>query len=580
LGIIGTFLGLIVGLQAFTVSENPTEVRHSLEALLHGVFEAFTVSALAITLAMIITFIEKWLVAGLYKKNEKLCFLIDSMFEAGAGEEYLARLVTASEDSADQSKILKDALVRELDEVLSRLTDQQIQAQSIGNQALGQQIVESLTGGLTEPLTKIADAVQLTSKDQGQAVTQLLTDVLAGFSQRLQELFGGQINGINQMQQQTIDALQAAVSQLQQMAGAIETAGTKSTDAMAQKLSEAVEAMEARQSSMNDRMADFVEQLRGMVKESQSETNQKLQQTLAEMGEATRQMLTSLREESGQASMSHIDRENRASQQMEEAVTKLNSNVESLVSVLGQKVEGVVGTLQKQSQEAIQAQVEREQRMQNQSDQTIEQLTQKIDALMTGVKSIAQEIRASIEAMRTTTSDTVGRMNAGAETLYVAANEFSKAGTSVTGVLQQSANVVDKLTQAAGSIGSSTQALQGVVSDYATTRETLSTMLDGLRSTVENAKREAALTEGVLARIESATKALGTAQQDAETYLRGVSQVLADAQSEFQDNLRSSLTGSYTEFHTRLSQATGLLRQAIEELALAVENPSAQAFRK
>src|SRR5262249_42579485 len=41
LGIIGTFLGLIQGLSAFKVSENAQEVRMSIDALLHGVFEAF-----------------------------------------------------------------------------------------------------------------------------------------------------------------------------------------------------------------------------------------------------------------------------------------------------------------------------------------------------------------------------------------------------------------------------------------------------------------------------------------------------------------------------------------------------------
>lgn len=62
LGIIGTFLGLIQGLQAFEVSEDPDTARKSLEALLQGVYRAFLVSAWAIGLAMLITSIEKWIV--------------------------------------------------------------------------------------------------------------------------------------------------------------------------------------------------------------------------------------------------------------------------------------------------------------------------------------------------------------------------------------------------------------------------------------------------------------------------------------------------------------------------------------
>src|SRR5512132_1202450 len=55
IGIIGTFMGLIAGLRAFQISEEPSVVRESLNLLLHGVHEAFLVSAGAISLAMIVT---------------------------------------------------------------------------------------------------------------------------------------------------------------------------------------------------------------------------------------------------------------------------------------------------------------------------------------------------------------------------------------------------------------------------------------------------------------------------------------------------------------------------------------------
>jgi hypothetical protein len=211
IGIIGTFFGLIHGLQAFKVSEEAAVVRTSLEGLMHGVSSAFVVSASAIAAAMVVTFIEKLLITGLYRKVENITFELDGMFESGAGEEYLARLVKASEDAADQSKILKDALVTDLERILSNLTEQQIQAQTHGSQELAKQFVESLTVGLQAPLERIAESFQNTSQGNSEAVTKLLTDVLAGFGQRLEELFGGQITGINQLQQQTIQALQAAV---------------------------------------------------------------------------------------------------------------------------------------------------------------------------------------------------------------------------------------------------------------------------------------------------------------------------------------------------------------------------------
>lgn len=70
IGIIGTFVGLISGLQAFHISDDVGVVRASLDLLLQGVRNAFEISAAAITIAMIVTFIEKWLLASLYSCTE------------------------------------------------------------------------------------------------------------------------------------------------------------------------------------------------------------------------------------------------------------------------------------------------------------------------------------------------------------------------------------------------------------------------------------------------------------------------------------------------------------------------------
>jgi hypothetical protein len=489
-GIIGTFFGLIHGLQAFKVSEEAAVVRTSLEGLMHGVSAAFVVSASAIAAAMVVTFIEKLLITGLYRKVEDITFELDGMFESGAGEEYLARLVKASEDAADQSKILKDALVTDLERILSNLTEQQIQAQTHGSQELAKQFVESLTVGLQGPLERIAESFQNTSQGNSEAVTKLLTDVLAGFGQRLEELFGGQITGINQLQQQTIQALQAAVVKLDQMASSVEAAGTKTSEAMGERLADAITSMESRQNLMNERMAEFVEQLRSLVRDSQTETNHKLQTTLAEIGEAVRQQISALKEQGDQASASHSEREGQIAVQTQKVLRQLSSQVDS-----------VVGSLRTQSEQAATAQVEREQRMAAQADETVAKLAALTESLMAEVRAIASEVRATVDAMRNVTSDAVTRMNSGAETLYLAADEFTKAGQGVAGVLQQATGITNKLAEAAGSVSASSTMLQGVVADYATTRETLAAMLAELRSTVENAKREANLTSDILARI-------------------------------------------------------------------------------
>jgi hypothetical protein len=432
LGIIGTFFGLIQGLSAFTVSEDVTEVRMSLAALLHGVFDAFVVSAAAITIAMAITFLEKWLISSLYRATDALAQRLDGMFEAGASSEYLERLVKASEDSASQTKILKDALVADLKEILSDLSQQQIKAIYAGSSKIGADIVGGLERGFSEPLAKIAEAVKQVGNDQGQAVTTLLTDVLAGFSQRIQDLFSGQISGINDLQSKTIASLQTAITKLDQMVTGIDLAGRNATETMARTIGEAIEAIERRTTATNDRVEELISQ------------------------------------------------------------------------------------------------------------------------------------------MKNVTTDTIDKMGSGAGTLNAAVADFTKAAQGMTNVVSGVAQASDALGQSAKSITAATEALSNIVVDYRSTREVLDRMISELRSVVENAKTEASLTADILARIEGSATKLSQAQIQADSYLDKMSEVLAETHQEFSDNMRKTLGEGNRQFYEQLTQATQLLRAAIQELEVTL----------
>lgn len=106
-GIIGTFTGLIAGLIGFDVS-NPAQVQSELSQLVQTVGHAFLVSALAITLAMVFTWLEKSLLTGRYQQVEQLQHNLDTLFTPHAGAQHLERLTLATEMQASLSlKILQ-----------------------------------------------------------------------------------------------------------------------------------------------------------------------------------------------------------------------------------------------------------------------------------------------------------------------------------------------------------------------------------------------------------------------------------------------------------------------------------------
>lgn len=541
LGIIGTFTGLIEGLRHFEVSENAATVRASLESLMHAVGEAFLISAAAITAAMVVTFFEKLLIAALHRKTEAISHCIDAHFEAGAGEEYLSRLVNASEASASQTKILKDALVKELGDILRELTasqlatghelnaqlamrieesaNRQLVAAREDNQTLGDMIAGSIEKSLKEPLDKIASSVETASGDQSASAVKMLNDVMVSFSQRLNDLFGGQINGINELNKQTAQGMQDAVSSLNALVGKLEDSGKKTAEDMAAQMAASIKAMEERQASINTQTQEFVDQIRQLVQSSQAETQQKLQVTLESIGHQMTSIFDKLSE-----SQQQVFEDNRA----------------------------------------------REISMANRASSAVTEMSGSVDAAVKEISAASHAMVQSISTLTSTTAATVDKMSAGANRLDTAATNFASAGDKVSGAMIHAAAVSSKLTELSGALSISSGALQEALRDYKAQRESVNVLLGDVRATVELAKKEASITGDVLQRIEASTTKLGQAQVAADEYLDGVSEVLANSSDAFRESVVSTLAKVNHDFHTKLSGAVGLLSTAVQELEVSL----------
>lgn len=519
LGIIGTFSGLVTGLQGFKVSEDPSLVRESLELLMSAVGEAFLVSAAAITIAMLTTILEKLLLASLYRRTEEITHRIDANFDSGAGEEYLSRLVNASEASASQAKILKDALVQELGDILKQLTDAQLNAAREDRAALASNIASSIETSLRAPLEDIANVVKSATRDQSASAVELLKDVMVSFSQQLSDLFGGQIRGINELSNKSAETMQQAVSALTHLIGALEESGKQSTNDMASQMAASIKAMEERQASINSQTEMFVEQIRSLVSSSQSETQQKLQETLGSVAQQMGSILTSLGE-----SQAKVLNENRA---REEAMTD--------------RAVGFVG-----------------------------EMTKNVEAAITEMTAASRSIVHSVAALSSATTSTIDKMNVGALRLENAATSFAQAGERVTSAMNLAATVGEKLTSLAGQLTTSSAALQEVLRDYQSQRQAVATLLSEVKGIVELARKEASVTTDVLQRIENSATKLGQAHKTADQYLEGVNRVLEESSIAFRDAVVGTLGKVNNDFHKQLAEAVGLLSGTVQELEVTL----------
>lgn len=514
-GIIGTFYGLLIGMQSFIVSENPVVVRASLTRLLHGVSEAFLVSASAITLAMIVTFIEKLVVSRLNAKVEKLVQLLDGLFEGGAGEEYLARLVLATEASSTQTSGL---LKGELKQMLTELSEKQIAATNAGSLALGNRIAASIEEGLKAPLAEINNSLKHARDDQGAALQTMLAGMFDNFNSQMKALFGGQSSDMSNMQRQTREALQAIVVRLEAMAaeaGEAREAGQHGMAAMIEQLARSNEAAEERQSLRNEKLGEFVEQMRLASSQSQAEAQGQLQTSLNELSE-----------------------------RMGAVIDGLSAQVLSTTDISRKH----------------------QQDMEAQSKGMIVQLDGQITAVVEGIAQAVAEMKSAVTVMHATTGDAMTALNTSAETLHLASRDFAVAGQSVTSTLEKSAAVAAQLLQAADSVSAASAGLGDLFADYKASRDAMIVQIHSLQLLAEQVRRDASMSGEVFEKIESATGKLVAAQKDADNYLSRVSDVIAVAHQSFSEGMTRAVGEANREFHQALSDSVKLLREGIHEL--------------
>lgn len=589
LGIIGTFSGLIVGLQAFGQVDlgAADAARDGLRALLETVGSAFKVSGVAIFLAMLITTFEKQVVNRRYTEREELASLVDSLFDTGAGEEYLQRLVEASETSATQAMQMKESLVTDLKQVLSELTQQQIATMTATSQQLGQSITTSLTEGLADPLTRISRAVQQVGNSQGEAVNKLLTDVLGNFTEQMHSMFGSQMRGMSEMLVQTASTIQNASQRFDQLAGQIQQAGTGAADAMAWRMEDTLQQMQARQTEANDQMRLFIDQLKDSVAKGQSESAELTMGMMRELSESTSALVLGLRNQAHAAEQAHSQQQAATSERLNSFLDQMQASAarsqsesaeatQRMLGQLGDSASGMVQALQAQTQKAQEEHANLQSELTAKSSELMEQQSAQIARLADAVQQASVSMQSAVERLQTGAQATIDSMGHGAEKLYGAS---SRLGDNLDRMKTNSDglnDMADKLTGSATTLGAALTVTQQVLGDQRLVRDALASLVGDLRETVELAKREASMSSGLVDSLQAASQRLTEAQRTTETYLQGVTDVLGEAHGAFAQQMMATMREGNKAFHEELAHATGLLKGAIQDLGDVLDNlPSA-----
>ncbi len=227
IGIIGTFAGLILGLTQFDVGEDPTLVRESLKNLIQSVGHAFQVSASAIFLAMLFTWLEKSLITQCYKQVNELVANLDTHFAGGLEDDYLARLVRSNEMSAQQIAQLRQQmlLMNTNDEQKNNALDTNKLAEILAK-TVARGVAVAVERTLTTPLLQISETLDNFANNTNPANS--LKPTLERFLAKIETLVTSINSGENSEEQaKFLATLSKSTTQLEKSIADIAKLGSK-----------------------------------------------------------------------------------------------------------------------------------------------------------------------------------------------------------------------------------------------------------------------------------------------------------------------------------------------------------------
>jgi hypothetical protein len=519
LGIIGTFAGLLTGLQDFKPFPIEEAVK-GLDPLLKGVQHAFVASGVAISCAMGVVFISRLTLAYLYGLVEKLTHGIDSLYSTGAGEEYLARLVKSSEQNAASTAQLKDALVEDLHKMMTNLVDRQIAAHEASALALGNHIGEAISTAIAEPLKRVGDAMELTTRGNGEQVNSMLETLLTGFMAKLEDTFGGQMKGINEQMQRSMDSMAAVQASLQGLLADIKKTNEHAATQMRGTLEDAMKKAADNQELLTNQMREFVQEFRRLVTEEQ----------------------------------------NKSKAAMDEAVMKVLGEV-------AVAIQGLEGLRKVSAAE----EAGRNDRLANQTNNLVGGLTSQVEALLGAVSDQVIKTQQNLDSLSQVSLNAIDGMNQGALTLSSAAQRFETAGGAVSTVFERTTKIADTLSSASASLQIASAAVQRGFEQYDSTRKTVDAQVAAMTGLIEAAKREAGISQELVASIKASAEALRKSEEQSREHLKGVNDALTKAFQDFGIQLVGRIKDAIAETDRHLSQGTGHLNGVVQELANAVQ---------
>ena len=536
LGLLGTFLGLTLGIKGFD-SSNTERINESIQGLLAGMGTAFLTSLLGMTFSILFTAADKALRHRLYKDVKELTDKLDS-------EYYIDDLVLANinqQNIVNQLyKALKNDLQQQTLEIANKLTYTNAEGQNV---TIGNAIREILTEN-----TK-----------QSKALMSFSTDLAMELNQGFDETLSRQMQQKIVPLMESVDATtKAVVEHIDKMA---DTVSSPATDMMQNVVDELKQSM---QSLLNE----FSTGLSGSA-------TSELENLAMQLGTATQAMadfpknmenisatlqvtIEEVKHAISEISNTSANANSTAMQQMQEQITYATGAISNAITEVKEVMSGISQSSQEQSNQMVSKLADAAEKMGSFLTGTISTLS---NSVQQSVKGITDDINSKQTDLIALQEDTTSQTKKLLENFNVGLERLEKMNEYVTGTM-------NGFKQAQGEITVSTSNLRTISSDmklatelfnkgqndYAARLAQLQTASQkGIDQVTEMLKNSGKLSDEYVQKFDLIKQGLGSIFSQLQSGLTEYSRTVKDTTDKYLASYTSSLT-----------QTTGALASTIE----------------
>lgn len=536
LGLLGTFLGLTLGIKGFD-SSNTERINESIQGLLAGMGTAFLTSLLGMTFSILFTAADKALRHRLYKDVKELTDKLDS-------EYYIDDLVLSNinqQNIVNQLyKALKNDLQQQALEIANKLTYTNAEGQNV---TIGNAIREILTEN-----TK-----------QSKALMSFSTDLAMELNQGFDETLSRQMQQKIVPLMESVDATtKAVVEHIDKMADTVSSPATDMMQSVVDELKQSMQSLinefsTGLSSSATSELENLAMQL-GTATQAMADFPKNMENISATLQVTIEEVKHAISEISNTSANAN----STAMQQMQEQITYATGAISNAITEVKEVMSGISQSSQEQNNQMVSKLADAAEKMGSFLTGTISTLS---NSVQQSVKGITDDINSKQTDLIALQEDTTSQTKKLLENFNVGLERLEKMNEYVSGTM-------NGFKQAQGEITVSTSNLRTISSDmklatelfnkgqndYAARLAQLQTASQkGIDQVAEMLKNSGQLSDEYVQKFDLIKQGLGSIFSQLQSGLTEYSRTVKDTTDKYLASYTSSLT-----------QTTGALASTIE----------------